>query len=94
MATFIPIHGPEKEIGPKNGTGFKLEELYALVGDPIEQVWLTDNKYMIINEEGKLKGFQVNERATELFQQETENYSDWIVGHALVVSSDEEGELT
>ena len=83
MATIIKADGRKIETQPKNGRDFKLEELKKIVGGYIEIVTLSDNKIMVINEEGKVNGLPINIIATQLF-----GY-DIIVGDVLVCNSDE-----
>lgn len=89
MLTFMLPSNPGKR-----GFGFchvenKLEEIQNLVGGYIEVLPLKDNLVMIIDEEGKLKNRQKNELATAILQYYV-NTSDYIVGHALLVCTNEE----
>lgn len=69
-----------QKVYPKNGKDFKLNELYKYVGEPIELIRV-EEKFMIINEEGKLNNFPINMEATNLAN--TLPY-DVIVGNALI----------
>ena len=69
-----------QKVYPDNGKDFQLKELYSYVGSPIELVKF-DEKFMIINEEGKLKELELNMEATILAN--TLPY-DVIVGNALI----------
>lgn len=82
-AYIIKTSGEKKEVKPKNGTDFKLAELQAIVGGYIEVVPTKDGKIMIVNEEGKLHGLELNPKATELL-----GFPDIIVGDVLVCDDD------
>lgn len=77
MAQIIKTTGEIIETEPSNGTDFSLTELQAVVGGFIEVVYLPDGRLMVVNEEGKLNGLPINEKASEL-------YPDLIVGDVLV----------
>lgn len=77
MAQIIKTTGEIIETEPKNGIDFQLDELQAVVGGFIEIVHLSNGKIMVVNEEGKLDGLPVNNKASEL-------YPDIIVGDVLV----------
>ena len=78
-------NGGVTEISPKNGTYYTLEELQEIVGGSIEILHLKGicNKFMVINEEGKLNKLPYNENATILYKLSL-NTDDFIVGDALV----------
>ena len=66
-ALFIPVEGEIKEIEPKNGSDFQLKEVYELLKiELIECVYIpnNNNKIMLVDEEGMLKTFVINERAS------------------------------
>lgn len=69
-------------IEPKNGVDFTLEEIYAITGEPTQCVPLNDHPcYQLwCNEEGKLKGLDINKDATLIFN----NPFDIIIGDVLV----------
>mgnify|MGYP003152010153 CR=1 FL=1 len=68
---------------PKKG---RLEFLQKIVDGYIEIVSTKDKKLLIINEDGKKKGLQVNKKATELYVYGLE---DPIIGDAIVVETNE-----
>lgn len=72
-----------KQVFPKDGKRFTLEELQACVEGYIEAVFLTDSQVLIINEEGKLQGMELNPFATILYQSNRQT-NDVIVGPALL----------
>ena len=85
MAQIIKVNGNIVEIEPKNGKDFKLDELQKIVGGYIEIVYLLGGKIMVVDEEGKLKGYPMNPKATEVFQNSCKYFSlDVIVGDVLV----------
>lgn len=68
MAHIYYANGEIKEVTPKNGTDFQLEELQEIVGGYIWVIGLkrdTEQRILVINYE-KLKGLQMNEKATDL----------------------------
>lgn len=89
MATLIKTDGTVSTVTPKNGTDYKLEELKRFVGGYIEIIYLTDDKIMVINEEGKFQ-CEPNLTATIIARR---NYSiagsDYIAGNALICLSKE-----
>lgn len=88
MAKLYCVDGTIEEVSPKNGTDFSLEELNGFVEGWIETLYLGNDKIMVINEEGKLEGLDYNPIATRIFR-ESYGDSDYIVGNALVCSSEE-----
>lgn len=69
MALFIPanIHQPLKEVAPKNGTDFKLAQLYKLLScGMIEILPIADRLIMVLDEEGKYTDKPRNKRATRI----------------------------
>ena len=83
MAHIIKTTGEVVEIQPKNGTDFQLEELQAIVGGYIEIVNLRNGKLICCDEEGKLKGYERNNVATD-FMRTIFRTSDFLVGDVLV----------
>lgn len=67
MATIYYTDGTTKEVQPKNGTDFQLDELKAIVEGYIEVLRLKDTRFiMVINEEGRVNGLSRNELATQV----------------------------
>lgn len=87
MAILIKVDGTRKEVQPRNGTDFSLEELQDFVDGYIEHVSLPrpfkGNTEMWLNEEGKLIGLPRNEFATILYG------CDVIVGDVLICKKNE-----
>ena len=78
----IHVDGTREPYPPANGKQYTLEELQkAIGGGYIEIVRTRDNRLMVIDEEGKLKGFPVNPVATAMYRYGPE---DPIVGDVLV----------
>lgn len=65
-ANLYKFSGEISEVKPQRGKQFTLEELQGMVGGYIEVISTPDNRLMIMNEEGKLKGLPYNSKATEL----------------------------
>jgi len=88
MAKLIQPDGTETLVQPKNGSDFQYQELHDMVNGYIEIVrplyhpQYTDH-IMVINEEGKLEGLGVNEKATAIWLHDI-SHSDYIVGPALI----------
>ena len=82
MATIYKTSGDIIDVEPKNGKDFKLAELQAIVGGYIEIVYLDSKHIMVVNEEGKIDGLDINVNATNL----VDGY-DIIVGDVLVCES-------
>jgi len=87
MATLILEDGRERTVTPANATqGFTLAELYSAIGcDVVEVVWLRDGRLLLIDENGKLVGREVNDVATNLARAVLQAH-DVIVGPALLCS--------
>lgn len=78
-AYILRVSGEKIPIVPINQTDFSLEELYGYINcELIEVVYLSDN-IMIIDEEGKLRGKEINGQATLLYQR------DYIVGDVVIM---------
>ena len=71
-----------------------LESAQEFVGGYVEGVPFPNGDYLIVNEEGKLKGLDVNEKATKLWRDtfDNDNYitgrKDFVVGHAILIKKD------
>ena len=88
MAKLYLVDGTVKDVSPKNGTDFSLEELNGFVEGWIETLYLEDDGVMVINEEGKLEGLDINVNATAIFRKHY-SHDDFIVGNALVCKTTE-----
>jgi len=85
-AVLIMPNGMEKEVKPKNGTHFQLDEMYAMLDCEIVQFLNTqDDRLMICDEMGKLRGLEVNTKATDLYEF---GIYDPIVGAVLICKHD------
>lgn len=78
IALHIKANGEKTEVVPLNNKTFSLEELQKFVDGPIEMLLTKDQQTMIVNEEGRLRNFAVNEEASALIDGCT------IVGDVLV----------
>ena len=69
---------------PLNGTtvGTTLDDLQEAVGGYIELVYLPDAKIMVVDEEGLLKSYTVNQEASLIAQRA-------IVGDVVIANQDE-----
>ena len=86
MATLYSVDGRVKEIRPSNGVNWSPEELQTLVGGYIEVVLTVDNRFMVINEQGKVMNppLEANFPATRLY---LHGRRDYIAGPAVVVDT-------
>jgi hypothetical protein len=88
-----------ENVSPKNGKFFTYEELQNFVKDGengmVEIVPMPSGRSMVVNEEGKLIGLKMNNRATDVWKAEypiekyPNNNDELIVGNALVVEDNE-----
>lgn len=91
-AYVLKVNGERQEAVPCQRDGvlspktFSLRELQDIVGGFIEVLHLTDEVFMVVDEEGKLKGNFVNMEATKMVRKC--GYDDYIVGDVLVCRSD------
>jgi len=70
--------------------GPKLDELQKAVGGYIELVRLNNGRGMYINEEGKIEGLPMNDKATKLAHEHKAIFeNDVIVGDAVLMSPEE-----
>jgi len=71
-----------------------LKSAQEFVGGYVEGVPFPNGDYLIVNEEGKLKGLDVNEKATKLWRDtfDNDNYitgrKDFVVGNAILIKKD------
>jgi len=86
MAQFIKSNGSEVELKPENGKHFSLKELQGCVDGFIEIVESSDGRLIVLNEEGKLKGLPVNQKASTLYKYAGH---DVIVGDVLICNKKE-----
>ena len=86
-AKLLKASGEVMEIEPKNGTDFKLDELYKhLQCSLVEVISLNHDDIMVVDDEGKLKSNNViNVNATVLAQKnQAIIFWDYIAGDAIV----------
>ena len=86
-AKLLKASGEVVEIKPKNGTDFKLDELYKhLQCSLVEVINLNQDDIMIVDDEGKLTSNNVvNVNATKLAQEnQAIIFWDYIAGDAIV----------
>lgn len=89
MALLINTDGTKKEIKPKNGMDFSLEELQAYVDGYIEIINLNNGDIMVINDDGKYL-FEENEIATSIAEDhDAIFFGDWICGNAVLCKEEE-----
>ena len=71
----------------------ELLTLQMAVGGLIEPKTLQNGYTLIMNEEGKLNGLSINERATEIWLANFPNFPDVILGDVVIAGGyDDEGE--
>lgn len=82
--------GSKHVITPKNGKMFELEELQELVSGYIQVIRLTDSQCMVINENGKLYGFEHNAEASVIAHSYKAIFTDdFIVGDAVIINNEQ-----
>ena len=90
-AILYSVDGTQKSVEPENGKDFSLKELQGFVNGYIELVYLTKtgkpSKALICNEEGKLEGLPVNEKATSIWK-EYYGDTDMLVGNCLICDTE------
>jgi hypothetical protein len=86
MAKIIKTDGSVKYVKPKNLVHFTIDELRKHVAANIQIVETSNDKLLVINEEGKLFNLPHNEKATKLYKYNT---YDYIVGDALVIDKNQ-----
>jgi hypothetical protein len=90
MAKILKIDGSEELLEPKNGRKFSLEELQGVVGGYIQLIELDDNRMLVVNEEGQLKGLKVNKIASDILRTSRPNFDPFggniLVGDILFTS--------
>ena len=91
QAKWIKVSGEIIPVNPKNGKDFQLDELKKFIGGGYIEIIRPLSKsgaIMVIDEEGKLKGFPRNELATKMWQQFAQQGSmrmdDDVVGDVLL----------
>lgn len=90
MATLIKIDGTRENIQPKNGRCFELKELQKYVGGLVEYVGISEEETMVINEEGKLIGLEINDAANEIAEKNSAIFFwDYIVGDVVICKKSE-----
>lgn len=87
MGILMKTNGDVSEVYPEKGKHFNLKELQGFVNGYFEIVGVGE-KFMILNEEGKLEGLELNTKATEIYQKHYGKV-DVIVGDVLLADSDE-----
>lgn len=81
-AFVIELNGSKREVIPENGKDFTLAEMYRHIGcDTVQFLKTYDGRWLIVDEEGKLKYNVYNAVASLLY---LNGMSDPIVGKALV----------
>jgi len=93
-ALYITTEGDIKEVSPTNGKSFSYKELRAFVDGMVEIVPLPSGRELVCNEEGKLDGLDINQKATEIWKQEypiekyPNNNDELVVGNVLITDAE------
>lgn len=66
-AVLLKTNGVIERVKPKNGSDFQLEELRGFVGGNIEIVRTKDDRCLVVNDEGLIKGLPFNALATDFY---------------------------
>lgn len=90
MAILIEPDSSREEVSPQNGGVFTLDEMYNLLNcGMIQIVPLEDDRFLVCDEEGKLKPHRINPFATILLRRAGGMPDDYIAGKALIVDTTE-----
>ncbi len=90
MAILLKSNGERIEVEPENGRDFKRKELCKMLEcEMLEVVYLWDGRLMIVDEEGKFYKCDINPWATGLLHRSGGMREDFVVGDALVCSSEQ-----
>jgi hypothetical protein len=84
MATLLRADGSTEILQPSNGVNWGLDELNGLVGGWHQIARTTDGKWLILDDEGKLKRKPLNIAATRLY---VHGRSDVIAGDAVLIDT-------
>ncbi|WP_300701012.1 DUF3846 domain-containing protein [Bacteroides sp.] len=88
IAKLFRVEGMLEEIIPANGQTFTLKEMQSYVGGNVQIVELNNENIMAFDEEGKIKGYEMNFCATIIARGSRAIYStDYIAGDAIVCKS-------
>jgi len=83
MAKVIKVDGTERDL-----QDVSLESLQKVVGGLIQIVPTNDGRWLVLDEEGKLKDKEVNRKGTQLTRGVVDDF-DLIVGDVVVANKDE-----
>ena len=90
MAELIKQDGNIEQVRPANGRDFTLEELQAFCGGYVQEVSLRDGRVMWCNEDGKVYGLELNERATAIAEDAGALLvGDYVVGDVVICKDTE-----
>lgn len=102
MARLYKTDGSEQEVSPANGVAFSYEELQGFIGEvgavTIQFVPLPSGKTIVVDDNGKLNGSELNPGATKAWCAEypiekyPHNNDQLIVGNALIATPKELGD--
>jgi hypothetical protein len=84
MTVLIMTDGRTREVRPFNGKFWTQEEKAVMVGGYPEVVRTVDDRWMVINEAGKVTGLELNIPATRLY---IHGRTDVVMGDVLVVDT-------
>lgn len=76
-------------VSPKTGKKYPLEQLQEIVGGFIQIVPLDKTTVLVCDEDGKLKGYEVNGLATSILRDYYPKTTDFIVGNVIVCKTNE-----
>ena len=89
MAQIIKADGTVEETEPANGIDFTLAEMKAVIGGGYIEIFnLSDGRLMVLDDEGKLKRFPRNPKATEMARDRLMP-GDFICGDVLVCDNNQ-----
>ena len=84
MGMLMQTDGRTKQVRPSNGKFWTFDEKQAIVKGYPEVVRTVDDRWMVINEAGKVTGLELNIPATRLY---IHGRTDVVMGDVLVVDT-------
>jgi hypothetical protein len=89
--TLLPLEGKKKIISITTFDEARQIVCSYSYTSPLQVLILMDGSFMLIDEEGKLKGLEINEKATEIAHENNLIYpSDYIAGDVILVDDVDE----
>jgi hypothetical protein len=88
MAILYKANGKTLEVSPKNNKYFTIEELYEMIGSPVDMRYLANDQIVIFHDNGKVLHLAFNVAATEIYQTHGDP-NDFLAGDVLLCEQNE-----